>query len=109
MEFFTQLETLPFTKQQKAALLGQAEMTCDLLWECLSVCSKADAAEAFMTLCDQYPELVEEHLRQTDGKSSEERIKASWEDFQKRMTEEYGEDWLIDEDEDEYAPPNQNQ
>lgn len=87
----------PFTKQQKAAIAGKTEMTCDLLWECLSVCAKADAAEAFMTLYDQYPELVEEHLRQTSGKSREERIKASWENFQKRMTEEYGEDWIIEQ------------
>lgn len=97
VEFFAQMETLPFTKQQKAALLRQTEMTCDLLWECLYVCSKADAVEAFMMLYDQYPELVEERLQQTDGRSSDERAKASWERFKKRMTEEYGEDWFIEE------------
>ena len=100
MKFCKQIETLPFTKQQKAALLGQAEMTCDLLWECLSVYSSVEDTETFFALCDQYPELVEEKLRQFDGKTREERTKESWERFKKRMTEEYGEDWFSGESTD---------
>lgn len=53
--FSIDLELLPFTAEQRAALNGHIEMSYDLFWECLQVCFENDRMAMYQNIWDTYP------------------------------------------------------
>ena len=49
------MELLPFSDEQRAALNGNAEMTYDLFWQCLQVCFDNDNMRMCRRIWDAYP------------------------------------------------------
>lgn len=49
------MELLPFTGEQRAALDGNAEMTYDLFWQCLQVCFDNDNMGMYRNIWEAYP------------------------------------------------------
>ena len=49
------IELLPFTTEQRAALNGHIEMTYDLFWECLQVCFDNGNMILYRRIWDAYP------------------------------------------------------
>ena len=49
------MELLPFTDGQRAALEGRAEMTYDLFWACLQVCFDNDNMGIYRNVWEAYP------------------------------------------------------
>ena len=49
------MELLPFTAEQRAALNGHIEMTYDLFWECLQVCFDNDNMGMYRNIWEAYP------------------------------------------------------
>ena len=49
------IELLPFTTEQRAALNGHIEMTYDLFWECLQVCFDNDQMAMYKNIWEAYP------------------------------------------------------
>ena len=49
------MELLPFSDAQRAALNGNAEMTYDLFWQCLQVCFDNDNMRMYRRIWDAYP------------------------------------------------------
>ena len=49
------MELLPFTGEQRAALYGNAEMTYDLFWQCLQVCFDNDNMGMYRNIWEAYP------------------------------------------------------
>ena len=50
------MELLPFTDGQRAALEERAEMTYDLFWACLQVCFANDNMAMYRCIWEAYPE-----------------------------------------------------
>ena len=48
------MELLPFSDEQRAALNGNAEMTYDLFWQCLQVCFDNDNMRMYRRIWDAY-------------------------------------------------------
>ena len=57
------MELLPFTHRQRAALTGVEEMTLDLFWECLEVCFQNDNMEMYMRIWRKHPEHVQQVMQ----------------------------------------------
>ena len=53
-----EMELLPFSNNQRAALNGSAEMTYDLFWECLQVCFSAGNMDMYAKIWLKYPNHV---------------------------------------------------
>ena len=49
------MELLPFTDGQRAALEGRAEMTYDLFWACLQVCFDYGNMAMYRSIWNAYP------------------------------------------------------
>ena len=49
------IELLPFTADQRAALNGHTEMTYNLFWECLQVCFDNDQMAMYKNIWEAYP------------------------------------------------------
>ena len=49
------IELLPFTTEQRAALNDHIEMTYDLFWECLQVCFDNDQMAMYKNIWEAYP------------------------------------------------------
>ena len=49
------IELLPFTADQRAALNGHTEMTYNLFWECLQVCFDNDHMAMYKNIWEAYP------------------------------------------------------
>lgn len=49
------MELLPFTSEQRAALNGNAEMTYALFWTCLQVCFDTDNMAMYRNIWEAYP------------------------------------------------------
>lgn len=49
------IELLPFTADQRAALNGHTEMTYTLFWECLQVCFDNDHMAMYKNIWEAYP------------------------------------------------------
>ena len=59
------MELLPFTGEQRAALDGNAEMTYDLFWQCLQVCFDNGNMRMYRSIWEAYPEFskkIKEHM-----------------------------------------------
>lgn len=52
------IELLPFTADQRAALNGHTEMTYDRFWECLQVCFDHGNMTLYRRIWEKYPNLV---------------------------------------------------
>lgn len=52
------MERLPFTGDQRAALEGRTEMTYDRFWECLQVCFDHGNMTMYRRIWEKYPNLV---------------------------------------------------
>ena len=52
------MELLPFTAEQSAALNGNIEMTYDLFWQCLQVCFDNDNMRMYRRIWGDYPNLT---------------------------------------------------
>ena len=52
------MELLPFSDAQRAALNGNAEMTYDLFWQCLQVCFDNDNMRMYRRIWGDYPNLT---------------------------------------------------
>ena len=50
------IELLPFTADQRAALNGHTEMTYNLFWECLQVCFDNDHMAMYKNIWEAYPD-----------------------------------------------------
>lgn len=50
------IELLPFTAEQRAALHGHTEMTYNLFWECLQVCFDHDHMAMYKNIWEAYPD-----------------------------------------------------
>lgn len=53
--FSINLELLPFTAEQRAALNNQTKMTYDLFWECLQVCFDNDNMMMYKSIWEAHP------------------------------------------------------
>lgn len=52
------------TKEQLSALCGDIPMTIELFEEILGICIDTDDIDGFFALCDDYPQLFQEHYKQ---------------------------------------------
>lgn len=52
------MELLPFSDEQRAALEGRDEMTYDRFWQCLQVCFDNDDMTMYRRIWEKYPNLV---------------------------------------------------
>lgn len=52
------MELLPFSDEQRAALEGHDEMTYDRFWECLQVCFDYGNMTMYRKIWEKYPNLV---------------------------------------------------
>lgn len=57
------MELLPFTDMQRAALAGSKEMTYDMFWECLQVCFANKNMEMYMRIWHKHPEHVQQVMQ----------------------------------------------
>lgn len=76
-------------------------MTQEMWEECLFACTMAGDIEQYNKLWNEYPDLVENMMREFDEvaarnpiHTTEEEKQASWERFVARMRKEYGEDFI---------------
>lgn len=87
---------LPFTKQQKAALEGQVEMTYDLFWECLQVCFEVGNMERYFEILHGHPEHIVELMRRSEEEPYRSENEARWQKLKKKLTDELGEEWVAE-------------
>lgn len=62
------MELLPFTGEQRAALEGRIEMTYDRFWECLQVCFDNNNMTMYRKIWNAYPVFsrnLKEHIEKT--------------------------------------------
>ena len=52
------LELLPFSDEQRAALEGRTEMTYDCFWQCLQICFDHSNMTMYRRIWEKYPNLV---------------------------------------------------
>jgi len=57
------MELLPFTDMQRAALAGSKEMTYDMFWECLQVCFDNDNMDMYMRIWQKHLEHVQQLMQ----------------------------------------------
>ena len=66
LQFFRRLINIMFlyTQEQLSALCGEIPMTLKLFVELLEICIDTDDIDEFFALCDDYPQLFQEHSQQ---------------------------------------------
>ena len=72
------MELLPFSPGQSAALKGDVRMDYDVFWECLQVCFDAGNMDLYKYIWDTYPTMQEE-LKQRVREQSERLSNQDWE------------------------------
>ncbi len=64
------IQLLPFSEQERAALHGEVEMTYKLFQDCLKVCVREDNIIMYYEIMDQYPKYVKGLFHGMEGETN---------------------------------------